>query len=44
MIATYTSKSRLLSALLPLLGTTSALVALLGVGFAIGGTAMMAVM
>lgn len=32
------------SAFLPLLGTTSALIALLSVGFAIGGTAMMVMM
>jgi hypothetical protein len=43
MIATYKSTRRI-SALLPLLGTTSAFVALLSVGFAIVGTAMMAMM
>ncbi len=41
MIATYRSTRARLSGLLPLLGTTSAFVALLGVGFAIVGTATM---
>jgi hypothetical protein len=44
MIATYKSTRRRLSGFLPLLGTTSAFVALLGVGFAIVGTAMMTMM
>lgn len=42
-ITHYTRQSRF-SALLPLLGTASALIALLLVGFAIGGTAMMLMM
>jgi hypothetical protein len=44
MIATFEPTSRRFSAMLPLIGTTSAFFALLGVGFAIGGTAMMAMM
>jgi hypothetical protein len=44
MIATYKSTNRRFSALLPLIGTMSAFVALLGVGFAIGGTVMMTMM
>lgn len=44
MIATYAPTHRRLSALLPLLGTASAFIALLGVGFAIVGTAIMTMM
>lgn len=44
MIATYKSSPSGLSALLPLVGTLSAFVALASVGFAIGGTAMMVMM
>jgi hypothetical protein len=43
MIATYNSTRRI-SGLLALLGTTSAFVAMLGVGYAIVGTAMMTTM
>ena len=44
MIATYQSTRRRFAGLLAILGAASAVVALLGVGFAIVGTAMMTVM
>lgn len=44
MIATANRTNRRFSGLLPLIGTSSAFFALLGVGFAIAGTAMMTLM
>jgi hypothetical protein len=44
MIATTHAKNRHFSALFPLLGTASAFLALLSVGFAIGGTVAMSMM
>jgi hypothetical protein len=44
IMAIVRSGARRLSALLPAIGTTSAFIAFMAVGFAIGGTAMMTIL